>query len=210
MRNTKFQTSYGRSSIEQTSKLAKATSWLFVLLIFVVTTPTALQAQNLRFENLKKAVNVSVGAAHINSATANLDNDSNRKAIVGSWLETVTFAGEGAPPPLKSLVTFGDDGAVLVMDQGHVNVAAGQVFSAGHGRWVARGNRSFGWTIVELISDLNGNLMGTLKVSGTYTVDESGNNYTGVFKAEITDIFGGVFSIDGTNEGHRIQVELLP
>ena len=137
-------------------------------------------------------------------------SSSPRKVIVGSWIETVTFSG-GAMPPLKSLTIFSADGTVTVADQGNVNLAAGQLFSVGTGSWVAQGDRTFAWTVVELISDLNGNLMGTLKVRGVYTVDEPGNSYTGVFYAEVRDTSGNLlFSIDGTNAGQRIQVEPLP
>ena len=143
-------------------------------------------------------------------ANAQQSSSSTKKVIVGSWLETVTFSG-GVLPPLKSLVTFSADGTLAVADQGNVNLAAGQLFSAGHGAWVAQGDRTFSWTTVELISDLSGNLIGTLKVRGTYTVDESGNGYSGVFLAEIKDTSDNVlFSAGGSNAGVRIQVEPLP
>jgi hypothetical protein len=141
------------------------------------------------------------------SATKPDDTASTKKAIVGSWIETVTFSGAGAPPPLKSLVTFSADGTTTVADQGNVSLVAGTVFSAGHGSWIAQGERTFSWTTVELVSDLDGNLIGTLKVRGTYTVDDTGHGYSGFFKAELT-IFGDVLSFEGTNEGTRIQVEL--
>lgn len=136
---------------------------------------------------------------------------STKKAIVGSWIETVTFSGPGAPPPLKSLVTFAADGTTTVADQGNVNTLSGQLFSAGHGSWEAQGGRTFTWTILELISDLSGNQIGTLKVRGRYTVDQSGNAYTGFFYAEARDTSGNLlFSADGTNAGQRIQVEPMP
>jgi hypothetical protein len=137
------------------------------------------------------------------------NSGSTKKAIVGSWVETVTFEG-GVMPPLKSLVQFSSDGTVRVADQGNVNIPAGQVFSAGAGAWIAQGEHTFSWTVLELISDLNGNLVGTLKVRGTYTVDESGNAYSGVFQAEVKDASGNVlFSVGGTNTGVRIEVEPL-
>jgi hypothetical protein len=143
------------------------------------------------------------------SAQAQQSN-STKKVIVGSWVETVTFDG-GVMPPLKSLVTFAADGTMTVADQGNVNLSAGQLFSAGHGAWSAQGDRTFDWTVVELISDLAGNLIGTLKVRGTYTVNESGNGYSGVFYAEVSDTSGNLlFAAGGTNAGVRIQVEPLP
>ena len=137
-------------------------------------------------------------------------SNSTKKAIVGSWIETVTFEG-GVVPPLKSLVTFSADGTVTVADQGNVNLAAGQLFSAGKGAWSAQGDRTFSWTVLELISDLSGNLIGTLKVRGTYTVSDSGDTYNGVFYAEVRDTADNVLvSIGGTNAGQRIVVEPLP
>ena len=149
-------------------------------------------------------------AMMLTATAAAQDSPAKKKVLVGSWIETVTFAGAGAPPPVKSLVTFAEDGTMTVADQGNVNLAAGTVFSAGHGSWIAVGDRTFSWTMLELVSDLNGNLIGTLKIRGTYTVDETGNAYTGTFRAELTDIGGNVLQFEGTNAGSRIQVELLP
>ena len=187
----------------KTRTVGRTFSW-FVLMALVLTTTTVTNARGAteRERSSCKSVNLSRAVPADNSA-------STKKAIVGSWIETVTFSGPGSPPPLKSLVTFSADGTMTVADQGNVNNSAGIVFSAGHGSWIAQGERTFSWTVVELISDLNGNLMGTLKVSGTYAVDETGNAYSGVFKAEVT-IFGETFSSEGTNEGTRIQVEPLP
>jgi len=206
MYNMKVQRSNGSLSIFSSSQMTRTVmrvfSW-FVLTALILTTTTVTNAR-------KRSAHNSVDLLQAAEAGYQPDNSaSTKKAIVGAWIETVTFAGPGAPPPLKSLVTFSADGTLMVADQGNVNTSAGTVFSAGHGSWVAQGERTFSWTVVELISDLNGNLMGTLKVRGTYTVDEAGNAYAGVFNAEV-NIFGSVFSIEGTNEGARIQVEPLP
>ena len=62
---------------------------------------------------------------------------------------------------------------------------------------------------LELISDLSGNLVGYLKVRGVYTVSQSGNEYNGTSFAEVLDTDGNVlFSVEVTNAGKRIQVEL--
>src|SRR6185369_13695584 len=41
---------------------------------------------------------------------------TDKKIIIGSWLETVTF--NGPMPPLKSLSSFTADGCLVVADQG--------------------------------------------------------------------------------------------
>ena len=175
----------------------------YLLMAAVIFSTTVVGAQPLRANKTKAFRSGSNAAIQQN-------NTSTKKSLVGSWIETVTFDG-GFMPPLKSLVNFSADGTVTVADQGNVNLAAGQLFSAGTGAWVAQGERTFSWTVVELISDLNGNLQGTLKVRGTYTVDASGNSYSGVFLAEVKDTSDNVlFSIGGTNAGQRIVVEPLP
>ena len=179
-----------------------AFSWLLMAAVIFSTT-VVVGAQPLGANNKQAYLAGS-------DAVIQQNNNSTKKILVGSWIETVTFAG-GVMPPLKSLVNFSADGTVTVADQGNVNIAAGQLFSAGMGAWVAQGERTFSWTVVELISDLNGNLQGTLKVRGTYTVDASGNSYSGVFLAEVKDTSDNLlFSIGGTNAGQRIVVEPLP
>ena len=174
-----------------------------LLIAGVVLSTTVVGAQPLRANNKKVYRSGS-------TAVIEQNNSSTKKILVGSWVETVTFAG-GVMPPLKSLVIFSADGTMTVADQGNVNLTAGQLFSAGIGAWIAQGDRTFSWTVVELISDLSGNLIGTLKVRGTYSVDDSGNSYSGVFLAEVKDRTGNVlFSVGGTNAGQRIVVEPLP
>ena len=175
----------------------------YLLMAAVIFSTTVVGAQPLAANNKQAYLAGS-------NAVIQQNDNSPKKILVGSWIETVTFAG-GVMPPLKSLVNFSADGTVTVADQGNVNLGADQLFSAGTGAWIAQGDRTFSWTVVELISDLNGNLMGTLKVRGTYTVDASGNSYSGVFLAEIRDTSDNVLaSIGGTNAGQRIVVEPLP
>lgn len=133
-----------------------------------------------------------------------------KSALVGSWLETVTFPAETGRPPLKSLGTFHDDGTMVCSDQGSVTIGDQPgVFTSCHGVWTHLSKRLFAYTSVELISDLNGSLVGYLKVRGVYDVSPSGDQYTGTSTAQIVDTDGNVlFAVDVTNEGHRIQIEL--
>ena len=204
--------------------------WALMITAVMLTSTTAVKAQWVSRADLMRlskggdgtqvtrsaATSNESSAAMVEATAASLAQEAdqgglpNKKAIVGSWLETVTFSG-GARPPLKSLNTFIEDGNLVVADQGNVTTEPPAVFSAGHGAWVHLRGRTFAWTVLELISDLNGNLFGTLKVRGQYTVNKSGNSYSGQFKAEITDTAGNlIFSFEGTNEGQRIQVEPLP
>lgn len=137
---------------------------------------------------------------------------TNKKALVGSWLETVTFPPETGRPPLKSLGTFHYDGTMTCSDQGAVTTTTEpppSVFTSCHGAWTHLEERKFAYTSFELISDLGGNLVGYLKVRGIYTVSQSGNEYTGTSLAQILDTEGDVvFSVEVSNAGQRISVEL--
>ena len=133
-----------------------------------------------------------------------------KTAIVGSWIETITISGPGARPPFKSLSVYNEGGGVVASDQGNVTLNPPQSFSSGAGAWTYLGGRTFAWTVVELISDLDGNLVGTLKVRGESTLDQSGNNYSSRWHAEAVDPNGQLlFSADGTNVGQRILVERM-
>jgi len=143
------------------------------------------------------------------SLSARGDATPKNKALVGSWVETVTFPPEAGRPALKSLGTFHEDGTMVCSDQGAVTADPPTVFTSCHGAWTHLEARTFAYTAFELISDLSGNLVGYLKVRGTYVVSQSGNEYTGTSFAEILDPDGAVlFSVSVTNAGKRIQVEL--
>jgi hypothetical protein len=158
------------------------------------------------------------------TATAPRTAVQTANSLVGSCLETVTFPEDFEPDPgrvLRGLVTFHHDGTLAVYDQGNVTVTldppsgpptgvTGAVFSAGNGSWTQLNSRRFAYTQLELMSDLNGKLTGFLKVRGIYTL-ESKNAYTGTSTAEILDTDRNVlFSVDVTNVGERIGVELPP
>ena len=136
------------------------------------------------------------------------------KAIVGSWLETVTVAGG---PTFKSLSTYTEDGGVVFSDQGSVLTEPPfpRVFSAGHGVWVHQGGRTFSTTTIQLISDIKGDgvgdLLAILKLRHTITLNGPGDAYSGVFKAEFNDPAGNLITtFEGTIEGQRIKDEPLP
>ena len=131
-----------------------------------------------------------------------------KKALIGSWVETVTFPPEAGRPPLKSLVTFHADETMVCSDQGSITLEPPTVFTACHGVWKHLQGHTFGYNQVELISDLSGNLLGSLKVRGVYTVSDTGNEYAGTSFAEVLDADGNVlFSAEVTNAGERIQFD---
>jgi hypothetical protein len=152
------------------------------------------------------AVTVTLGFMAASAAHA---QSPNKKALVGSWVETVTFPPEVGRPPLKSLGTFHADGTMVCSDQGAVTTIGPQpgVFTACHGVWEHVRHRTFAYRSMELISDLGGTLVGYLKVRGEYTVDDSGTEYAGESFAQVVDVDGNVlFESAVTNAGERIQL----
>ena len=131
-------------------------------------------------------------------------------AIVGSWLDTVTVTGG---PTFKSLSTFTEGGCWIFTDQGDVITESDfpHVYSAGQGVWVHQGGRTFSQTAVQLLSDLKGDLLGINKVRQTLTLNESGDAYSVVWKADFIDPAGNLIgSVEGTIESRRIKDEPLP
>jgi hypothetical protein len=161
--------------------------------------------RSTRITTLVVTASLILAGADGRSAAAEQD----KKALVGSWVETVTFPPEAGRPPLKSLTTFHDDGTMICSDQGAVTTVPPTVFTSCHGVWAHQTQRQFSYTAFELISDLSGNLVGYLKVRGTYALSQSGNEYSGTTFAEVLDPDGVVlFSVTVTNAGKRIQLEL--
>jgi hypothetical protein len=131
-----------------------------------------------------------------------------KNSLVGSWMETATF-DPPADRVLTSLISFHDDGTISVHDQGNVTTDPPWVFTSGVGVWTRLRSRTFAYTQHELVSDLNnGNLIGSLKVRGTYTL-KSEDQYTG---RSFFELSVGDFKAEGwvTNEGQRIPLELPP
>ena len=126
------------------------------------------------------------------SAQGGNEGATNKKALVGSWLETVTFPPESGRPPLKSLVSFHGDETMVASDQGGVTTDPPFVQSSGHGAWTQLNKRTFAYSVLYLFSDLSGNLQAYLRVRGVYTVSQSGNEYNGASFAEVLDTDGNV------------------
>ena len=205
----------------------KRISWALTIAGMMVISTTDIQAQWVDRETLFKSLMGNRAISQVNAAPVPLnegpsaraqawdsaaapENNPQKRAIVGSWLETVTVEEPGGRT-FKSVGTFSEEGGMAFSDQGNVTTTPPMVFSAAHGSWVHLGGRTFAWTVLELISDLEGNLLGTLKIRGEYSVNESGNQYSGRFLAEAADTTGNpIFSVEGTNAGQRILIEPLP
>jgi hypothetical protein len=156
------------------------------------------------------AIAAFLGIATASGVNAQANSGKPKKtALVGSWVETITFAPEAGRPPLKSLASYHGDGTMTCSDQGAITVDPPTVFTSCHGAWAHLDQRTFAYASRELISDLSGNLVGYLKVRGVYAVSASGDQYAGTSYAEVVDVDGNVlFSGSVTNAGERIKPEL--
>lgn len=116
----------------------------------------------------------------------------------GSWIVDATVEGE---PPLKGLITFTRDGAL-------VETVVLPFVSAGHGAWVRTGNRRFAITNVYFVSDASGQLLRIGTVHGTYVLDRRATTAAVAFHVDLTDPDGNFLSsFEGTGHAVRIVVE---
>jgi hypothetical protein len=140
-----------------------------------------------------------------------------KKSIVGSWEETVRFPSDVPVPQQRAVMSFHDGGTVVSSGQGIVtlNPPPGSVESDSLGAWVQLDWRTFGYTNVAVLSDLNGNLTGFFKVRGVYQLDSSGDSYTGHSYYEFLDTDHKPTNTPVPpgwvcNDGVRISVEAPP
>jgi hypothetical protein len=158
------------------------------------------------------AIGLLVPQVHAGSQLNDQQNRAPRNALAGAWIGTITSVspGPGPTPGFKGITVYNEDGTAVSSDQGGVNLNDGLVFSAGAGAWIHLRDRTFAWTFLTLISDTAGNLIGSVKVRGESTVDESGNNHTLKWVGEGFDANGNlIFANSGTGEAQRIVVERL-
>jgi hypothetical protein len=138
----------------------------------------------------------------------------------GSWVATVTIAGSGAPPPFQVLRTYADGGGYIETSSNSKNPQAPD--SSGHGAWVSAGAtdagadgteaepRTFAVTFLIQRFDANGNLIGSIKVRETGTLNKTGDTYSALGKFEFLDLLGhSIASGLATAQATRIKVEPL-
>ena len=143
--------------------------WTFLAAGMTVISTGAASAQWVDHETLARMVSNTARRVAESPPVAPKAGPHGGNSLVGSWIETVTFPLDFPPNPggvLKSLIAVHDDGTIEANDQGSVNLGEDMVTSAGVGVWTRLRNRKFAYTQLNLFSDLNGNLVGYLKVRG--------------------------------------------
>ena len=185
--------------------------WVLLAAGMTVVSTGVVSAQWVDHETLTRMISGAAGSQVAESPPAaprrGTRGVSTKNSLVGSWQETVTF--EGDRPPLKSLITFHDDGTMEANDQGSVTLQPPSVTTSGVGVWTRLKSRVFAYTQHNLFSDLSGNFVGSLKVRGTYTLIDSGDRYEGTSFFEVFDANGDKQAEGSvTNKGERIDLEL--
>jgi TAT (twin-arginine translocation) pathway signal sequence len=138
----------------------------------------------------------------------------------GSWIATVTIAGAGAPPPFQALRTYASGGGYVETSSNSHNPQAPD--GPAHGAWVSSraavgevdqpGNRArmFAVTFLAQRFDANGNMIGSIIVRESGTLDKTGDTYSGSGKFEIRDLQGNAIASGvATVQATRIKVEAL-
>lgn len=128
------------------------------------------------------------------------------KVMGGSWSAAISAPGL---PPFKALLTFTQDGGLLVSQATIVLFPPPigvVVVSAGHGEWELVSNGVFSFTFVALMHDQNGTFLGTSEVSGTIRVEGTMGAFSGTATATDLDANENVmFSFEATLEAKRIR-----
>jgi hypothetical protein len=130
--------------------------------------------------------------------------------FVGTW--QVTFIIDDRPVGL-ALTSFTSDGIIIGANLPATTRGAWRpdevvLQSSSHGAWVASGERTADITFVILLSDIEGNALGTRTIRGTLELDPSGNAWSGTYTATVADTAGEVLRVSrGSVEATRIVVE---
>jgi hypothetical protein len=136
--------------------------------------------QNRR-QILKRAGVLGALAALFSPSAAFAQSKSNTPAIGGSWRVSITPQGAGSPAPFEALHTFTGDGTTTTAEQR--DMAPPTFMTPGHGTWVQLpsddGRDDFAYSYQKLVTDTQGNLLGTMIVHIKVELARGGQTFTG-------------------------------
>ena len=129
--------------------------------------------------------------------------------LEGSWVDDVAIvSGPSAGLTIKNLSTYSRGGGLVTLPAGGIPPPLQS--SAGHGTWIHSDGRTFTDTTLFFIYDPAGQLIATLKLHQSLTIDEGGDEYNGNSSFDVFDPAGNLipgFSGCSTVHGRRISVE---
>jgi hypothetical protein len=138
------------------------------------------------------------------------DSSPANHPLVGSWFVRVEV--DGNPPlELPNLVSFTADGVVLVAAPTLLPEVPGagteNLFSSGHGAWMAAGPAAADVRFAFLVVDEQGRLASLNVIDGRLHVGDDGESYTGEYTLVIHPAAGATQSpVSGTWAATRIAV----
>jgi hypothetical protein len=98
--------------------------------------------------------------------------------LCGVWL-VMANAADPAAPQMGNVAYFWEDGtAMLAFPPTQLSPGGVQVNSSMHGIWKAKGDRVGNFTCVQLVSDIDGNYLGSTTVDGFPEVSEDLQTFT--------------------------------
>jgi len=165
----------------------------------------------------KKRISLVLAAgALMFTLIAGLNNRSSVRAggdsapqLEGSWVDDIAVvSGANAGQTIKNLSTYSRGGGLVTLPAGAIPPPLKS--SSGHGTWIHNGGRTFTDTILFFIYDPLGQIVGTVKVHQSLTLNEAGDEYNGNSSFDAFDPFGNLipgFSGCSTVHGRRINVE---
>jgi hypothetical protein len=146
------------------------------------------------------------------TAATSVSPSGKKPTIVGSWLLTVNVP-DNAPPfdSFKALWSLTGDGILITSAQGDVTPVPFPTTSTAYGAWVQTQGRQYAATFVAILYDVQtGDNLGTIKLSQSIILNDSGDQWNGPFKAKVLDPDGNVVvTLSGTINANRITVEPL-
>ena len=126
----------------------------------------------------------------------------NCPTLVGTWQVTVTPDGG---PSFQAVNVFLADGNSIEFDNS--NPPAGQTIAAGP--WQKTGPAAYSMLEINQIFDNQGNFAGTVQVTATINLDDSGNGYSSKFQFTVADPDGNTI-VQGTGSATGKRVMLSP
>jgi hypothetical protein len=145
---------------------------------------------------------VTLGLGPVATRSQGAADENPDRALTGTWLETITFAGVPPPIPLhQALESYTADG-VLIIDSS-LDLAGPSMTGTHHGAWVRTGHGSYRYTARAFPFNLSG--VQLFIIDQDLTVSDKGDSYTG--SGSLTGISANgsvVFSFPFTTVAQRI------
>lgn len=128
--------------------------------------------------------------------------------LVGGWLAQVPTA-PGAPPVANVTINTADGFVINVAPVVRSGPNGVSVASGGVGMWESAGERSAHFTIVQVLSSLEGTFLGTVTIDGHPTVSEDGMTFIDDSPESLVTIRDPAGNVVSVVEGARVEQPVM-